>query len=489
MKIAMLDNTASITLTNDRQIRLSVPADLHCLSTYVLLEQRRWFEKEIDFIYRYATPGMTALDIGANVGVYTLPMAKLVGPSCQVVAYEPGAVSRQHLERSLALNHCGNVIVSRAALSDFAGRGWLKIEKSGEMNQLVAEHTGLDIVESIDVTTLDNELDRFNWAQIDLIKIDAEGQEASIINGGQQFFSRYSPLILFEVNHSSSVNYRLVESLRALGFDIYRLLGDGTMLVPAGRLEEIDYFEVNLFAARPELASSLADSGLLALPGASSELCEEERTEAVTRYCELPFAQALEIGSMDVDQCPFGDALIAYGAYRFLTALSPDRRFAVLQKAYDDLLTYCETTNSSAAVSSLSRVAHDLGHRRTALDVLEHFFDTEHVELDQPFFPPSSRFENLQNETAEAWFDYAVNEVLEIGSSYSSFCGHDMARLKWLAGHEAASEGIVRRLVLASLHFGMPTDEVRELITRLQNAEGQDNEAWCKAVESLMKSA
>ncbi len=485
----MLDNKASITVINDRQIRFSVPADLRCLSTYVLLEQHRWFEKEIDFIYLYAAPGMTALDIGANIGVYTLPLAELVGPGGQVVAYEPGAISRQHLERSVAMNHCSNVTVSGAALSDFSGRGWLKIEKSGEMNQLVAEHTCSETEESVDVTTLDNELDRFNWTRVDFMKIDAEGHETSVINGGHQFFKQYSPLILFEVNHKTAVNYDLIEAFRELEFSIYRLLGDGTMLVPAEHMEEIDYFEVNLFAARAEQARSLADSGLLALPGAPIELSDAERTEAVARYCELPFAQAFEISDADVGQCPFGDALVAYSAYRFLGSLSPDRRFALLQKAYDDLLAYCETTNSPAALSSLSRVAHDLGHRRIALEVFEHFLDTEGVSLDQPFFPPSLRFENLQNAAAEAWFGYAVKEVLEIGSSLSSFCGHDMSRLKWLAGHAAASDGIIRRLVFASLHMGRPADEVRELMARLQSAEGQDNATWCKTVQLLMASA
>lgn len=226
-----------ITISNDRQIRFSVPADLNCISTYVLLEQGRWFEKEIDFIYQFATPGMTALDIGANVGVYTLPLAKLVGPTGQVVAYEPGTMNRRHLEQSLIMNQRNNVVISRAALSDCAGTGWLQIERSGQLNQLVTRPVDSVAVESVEVSTLDAELDRFNWTQVDFMKIDAEGQEAAIINGGQRFFETYSPLILFEVKHQLVINHSLIGDFKGLGFEIYRLLGDGSMLVPVDDTE------------------------------------------------------------------------------------------------------------------------------------------------------------------------------------------------------------------------------------------------------------
>jgi len=61
-----------------------VPAKLSAITSYVLLEQEEWFEKEIHFLRRFLKPGMTAIDIGANLGVYSLPMASLVGPDGRV---------------------------------------------------------------------------------------------------------------------------------------------------------------------------------------------------------------------------------------------------------------------------------------------------------------------------------------------------------------------------------------------------------------------
>ena len=59
---------------------IAVPASLDSITTYVILEQEKWFEKEIAFVAAFLKPGMTAIDIGANLGVYSLPMARLVAP-------------------------------------------------------------------------------------------------------------------------------------------------------------------------------------------------------------------------------------------------------------------------------------------------------------------------------------------------------------------------------------------------------------------------
>jgi hypothetical protein len=56
-----------------------VPDSLELTTPYVLSEQQDWFEDEIRFLRRLLQPGMNAIDIGANYGVYTLAMAQVVG--------------------------------------------------------------------------------------------------------------------------------------------------------------------------------------------------------------------------------------------------------------------------------------------------------------------------------------------------------------------------------------------------------------------------
>ena len=72
-------------------VALAVPATLESMTTYVLLEQEDWFEKEPGFLLRWLRPGMTVVDIGANAGVYSLPLARRVAPHGHVFAYEPGS--------------------------------------------------------------------------------------------------------------------------------------------------------------------------------------------------------------------------------------------------------------------------------------------------------------------------------------------------------------------------------------------------------------
>jgi hypothetical protein len=72
------------------------------ITTYVLIEQEDWFEKEIAFVRRLLRPGMRAIDIGANYGTYTLAMAQAVAPEGRVWAYEPTSATARYLGKTIA---------------------------------------------------------------------------------------------------------------------------------------------------------------------------------------------------------------------------------------------------------------------------------------------------------------------------------------------------------------------------------------------------
>src|SRR5580692_3774836 len=115
---------------------LIVPASLDAATTYVILEQERWFEKEAAFLLRWLRAGMTAIDIGANLGVYSLPMARLLAPGGQVFSYEPSSETRRLLERNRALNQATNLHVMAVAVSERPGEARLVFGASSEMNRL-----------------------------------------------------------------------------------------------------------------------------------------------------------------------------------------------------------------------------------------------------------------------------------------------------------------------------------------------------------------
>jgi FkbM family methyltransferase len=156
-----------------------VPASLNSITTYVLLEQEAWFEKEMAFLARWLRPGMTAIDIGANLGVYSLPMARLVAPDGGVFSYEPASEPRRLLERSRILNQAANLHVLAAALSDRPREGQLVLGASSELNSLGGSgSSGTAPSERVQITCLDLEEGARAWRSIDFVKASGRGAGA-----------------------------------------------------------------------------------------------------------------------------------------------------------------------------------------------------------------------------------------------------------------------------------------------------------------------
>jgi FkbM family methyltransferase len=447
----------SIMLSTADGISVSVPATLRCISTLVLLEQERWFERELGFLLQWFEPGMNAVDIGANVGFYCLPIARAVGESGKVVAFEPGSGNRLHLEVSRAANALANLTISACALSDSKKDGWLSIAESGELNRLSEDAAQSGNAERVSVSTLDLQAQEFTWPPVDFIKIDAEGQEARIVAGGRDFFARQSPLVMYEFKDEGANNNPLRWIFEALGYQTYRLLGDASGLVPMGSDESPDAFELNFFAAKPDRAALLATRGLLVLAPEPLLLSDAERSRALEAILSQPFAQSFEFSEDDVVNCAYGEAIILYAACRF-TGLSLARRLAALEGAFEILINFCRNSSTPTGLATLARVALDLGRRSIAVDALRKLVSTNGIELDQPFFPPCARFEAVSPENQEAdWFAAAVYEQLEMSQHFSSWLGgDDLTRLKWLCESPFASPEIRRRMILRSLAEGAP---------------------------------
>src|SRR5579862_8340407 len=138
---------------------VAAPADLRRLSTAVLLEQEDWFEKEIDFLRRWLRPGMRAIDIGANIGVYTLTLAKRVGREGAVWAFEPTPEPAASLRNGIARNGFKQVTVVERALSDQEGRATFHTSSQSELNSLVHRVDAATAL-AVDVSTLDREQER-----------------------------------------------------------------------------------------------------------------------------------------------------------------------------------------------------------------------------------------------------------------------------------------------------------------------------------------
>jgi FkbM family methyltransferase len=183
--------TVNVTLGNDNSLCLYV-----CGS----------FEpNEFAFLDRALKPGMIFVDVGANDGYYTLFAARKLGGDGHVIAVEPSSRERAHLCRNLERNAIANVTVVPAALGAAAGTAELKLADG-----LHAGHNTLgdfahnDVVaagtERVQVETLDTIAGRLGLQRIDVMKIDVEGAEASVIAGARGVLMSMRPLLLLEVD-------------------------------------------------------------------------------------------------------------------------------------------------------------------------------------------------------------------------------------------------------------------------------------------------
>lgn len=203
------------TVRTKDQTSFCVPADVRSMSTYILLEQERWFEDELPFLLRMVQPGMGIIDIGANHGVYAINLAARVGDSGFVLAFEPAPDVASRLAKSFEDNGLSAFAkVLPIALSNRAGEARLCVAPNSELNQIDDSNENRSDKKYINVrmTTLDALMlsgDIPCNASVDVLKIDAEGHEFKILEGGSKFLASYDPLIMFEWKSGEKVNVEL----------------------------------------------------------------------------------------------------------------------------------------------------------------------------------------------------------------------------------------------------------------------------------------
>ena len=463
--------TQDICLYLQNGTRLMVPNRLDAITTYVILEQERWFEKEWRFVDRLLEPGMTALDIGANLGIYAIGMAKAVGPTGRVYAYEPTSVTRARLELSASINGAENLTVIGSALSDTEREGRIVFGTSSELNRLgdADEGTG----EAVHLTSVDLEAKRLNWGAIDFIKMDAEGEELKIIAGGHSVFAKGTPIVMFEIKSETASDLTVARQFEAMGYGLYRLLADEQHLVPFAE-DDLDSFELNLFAIKPETAQRLVardivatDVGAIVEPGDWQGFVDG----LPCRTIEPMFDTPPEPGG-------YARGLAAYAGWRDERRPIADR-YACLRDALFRLRGAAEEDRSLSRLLSLARAEYDAGHRARSYDLLVDCAKAlDRGEMPgTAFVPASSRSEHLVG-PFKPWLLASCIEALQQRGSYSTFYGSALPQLDWVASTPFSSSEIERRRALSAALRGRNIELRRDL--RRPAQDHLNAEAWVR---------
>jgi len=207
-----------------------VTLELHATGGYENASRR--------FCLEYLQPGMTFVDIGAHVGLFSVPAARRVGATGRVVAFEPDSDNRHMLEENIRRNGVEGVLVYAEALCDRDGQ--LPFHRSAfntgdhQLFHSGRGRTGQDV----DVARLDTVMSQLG-GPVDLVKMDVQGAEAKVLAGMGELLEanptialvvELSPWMLREIGDDPLV---MLQSLEAQGFDL-ATIDESTGAIDAG---------------------------------------------------------------------------------------------------------------------------------------------------------------------------------------------------------------------------------------------------------------
>jgi FkbM family methyltransferase len=166
------------------------------------------FERqELRFAMDRARAGGTILDVGANIGLYTVACARAAGARGRVIAIEPGPATFEKLSQTCAALRLSNVTPLRAAAGRRNGKADLVSRRSGrDVHQHLAdarEHEASDRV-SVEIRRLDD-ICGAEVEQVTLMKLDVEGHELAAVDGAERILTTASVHLIVEFNPGALV--------------------------------------------------------------------------------------------------------------------------------------------------------------------------------------------------------------------------------------------------------------------------------------------
>jgi len=193
--------------------------------------------REEPIISKFCKPGMIAFDVGANIGEWTLTIANGVGAQGRVYSFEPTPFLFDALNKTVVANQFNQVIVSPYALSDkskimdfyiqydeseLLDARLSRLGSPADFKEWVTDGKKAKKIQ-VKTITLDEFAVKEKLERLDFIKIDAEGYESAIVEGGLTVLKKFRPNLILEcggVYDSEEKRKRMVARLRELDYSL-----------------------------------------------------------------------------------------------------------------------------------------------------------------------------------------------------------------------------------------------------------------------------
>ena len=175
-------------------------------------------------------PGDTVLDIGAQAGYFTLTASRRVGAAGKVVAFEPFPENIEFVKEHCQLNHCDNVTLLEAAVGGSKGTRTFQAANvfMGHLSEAPAstEEASDDDSLMVEVVTLDDLMSENAFPVPSVMKIDTEGMEYWVLQGGKALIQKHHP-VLFIATHGEKNQKRTLQLLEEWNYEIV-MIGQGS---------------------------------------------------------------------------------------------------------------------------------------------------------------------------------------------------------------------------------------------------------------------
>lgn len=200
-------------------------------------------QEELSFVKNTLKKGDFFLDIGSNVGLFSLFASQAVGKEGKVIAFEPSPLIFKRLLENSQLNGCENIIAKNIGLSNNEGEMSFYVSDNGHdaWNSFApSKDNKLKIVITVPVSTLDLELSNVDKSKISLVKIDVEGWEKFVLQGGKSFFLEFNPIVMVEFTDENTFNagysvHEIYDNMVAYGYDWFTLV-NGELIVESKKM-------------------------------------------------------------------------------------------------------------------------------------------------------------------------------------------------------------------------------------------------------------
>ena len=189
--------------------------------------------------------GNIVVDIGANIGLHTLNMARIVGNTGQVFAFEPDPSNFEILKKNVKINNYKNIILEQKAVGDKHGRTTLYQSDHPGKHRIFPQTEQAKSQVQVELTNLDNYFDSDMIDKINFIKIDVEGMEFGVLKGMKNILKNNKKIkILFEFVPKDTIEagfipIELLDYLTSNGFKLYCMDEKTKKLLYVSNNEEI----------------------------------------------------------------------------------------------------------------------------------------------------------------------------------------------------------------------------------------------------------